>query len=59
MFPTRTGLDMPPRQPRSISGGSRSVNDAGLQTAGVNAIMHLIVGPNADQYAAEMAGQFA
>jgi len=25
----------------------------------VNAIMHLIVGPNADQYAAEMAGQFA
>ncbi len=42
------------------------VNDAGLQTGGVNGIMrmpdhilHLIVGPNADQYAAEMAGQLA
>ena len=42
------------------------VNDAALQTAGVNAIMrlpnrilHLIVGLNADQYAAEMAGQLA
>jgi PTS system glucose-specific IIC component len=42
------------------------VNDAGLQTDGVNGIMrmpnhilHLIVGPNADQYAAEMAGQLA
>jgi hypothetical protein len=59
MFPTRTGLDMLPRQPRSISGGSRSVNDTGLQTAGVNVNMHLIVCPNADQYAAEMAGQLA
>jgi PTS system glucose-specific IIC component len=42
------------------------VNDAGLQTDGVNGIMrmpdhilHLIVGRNADQYAAEMAGQLA
>ena len=42
------------------------VNDAALQTAGVNAIMrlpnrilHLIVGLNADQYAAEIAGQLA
>jgi PTS system glucose-specific IIC component len=42
------------------------VNDAALQTAGVNGVMrlpnrilHLIVGPNADQYAAEMAGQLA
>jgi PTS system glucose-specific IIC component len=42
------------------------VNDAALRSAGVDAIMHLphrilhlIVGPNADQYAAEMAGQMA
>jgi glucose PTS system EIICB or EIICBA component len=42
------------------------VNDVGLQSAGVDGIMrlpnhilHLIVGPNADQYAAEMAGQLA
>lgn len=42
------------------------VNEADLQKAGVAAVMHLpgrilhlIVGPNADQYAAEMAGQMA
>jgi PTS system glucose-specific IIC component len=42
------------------------VNDDALKTAGVNCMMrlpdrilHLIVGPNADQYAAEMAGQLA
>jgi glucose PTS system EIICB or EIICBA component len=51
---------------RVVVGDDAQVNDAGLQTAGVNAIMHLpnhilhlIVGPNADQYAAEMAGQLA
>ena len=49
---------------RVVVGDEGQVNDAALQTAGVNAIMrlpnrilHLIVGLNADQYAAEMAGQ--
>lgn len=49
---------------RVIVGDDKRVNESELQTAGVNAvmrlpnrIMHLIVGPNADQYAAEMAGQ--
>ncbi len=51
---------------RVVVGDDRQVNDATLQTAGVNAvmrlpnrIMHLVVGSNADQYAAEMAGQLA
>jgi PTS system glucose-specific IIC component len=51
---------------RVVVGNEGQVNDAALQTAGVNGvmrlpnrIMHLIVGPNADQYAAEMAGQLA
>jgi PTS system glucose-specific IIC component len=51
---------------RVVVGDDQRVNDTGLQTAGVNAIMHLpnhilhlIVGLNADQYAAEMAGQLA
>jgi PTS system glucose-specific IIC component len=42
------------------------VNEGELKTAGVdgimrlpNQILHLIVGPNADQYAAEMSGQMA
>jgi glucose PTS system EIICB or EIICBA component len=49
-----------------VVGNEGQVNDAAHQTAGVNGIMrlpnrilHLIVGPNADQYAAEMAGQLA
>jgi len=51
---------------RVVVGNEKQVNDAALQTAGVdgvmrlpNQILHLIVGPNADQYAAEMAGQLA
>jgi PTS system glucose-specific IIC component len=51
---------------RVVVNNEGRVNDAGLQTAGVDGIMrlpnhilHLIVGPNADQYAAEMAGQLA
>jgi PTS system glucose-specific IIC component len=51
---------------RVVVNNEGQVNDAGLQTAGVdgilrlpNHILHLIVGPNADQYAAEMAGQLA
>jgi PTS system glucose-specific IIC component len=51
---------------RVVVGSEGQVNDAALQTAGVNGIMrlpnrilHLIVGANADQYAAEMAGQLA
>jgi PTS system glucose-specific IIC component len=51
---------------RVVVNNEGQVNDAGLQTAGVDGIMrlpnhilHLIVGPNADQYAAEMAGQLA
>jgi PTS system glucose-specific IIC component len=51
---------------RVIVGNEGQVDDAALQAAGVNGIMrlpnrilHLIVGPNADQYAAEMAGQLA
>jgi PTS system glucose-specific IIC component len=51
---------------RVVVNNEGQVNDASLQTAGVDAIMrlpnkilHLIVGPNADQYAAEMAGQLA
>ena len=51
---------------RIIVGNEGPVDDAALQAAGVNGIMrlpnrilHLIVGPNADQYAAEMAGQLA
>ena len=51
---------------RVVVGDERRVDAPALQTAGVNAIMrlsnrvlHLIVGPNADQYAAEMAGQLA
>ena len=51
---------------RIVVKSTEQVNDASLQTAGVdgilrlpNHILHLIVGPNADQYAAEMAGQLA
>jgi PTS system glucose-specific IIC component len=51
---------------RVVVGSEGQVNDKALQTAGVDAIMrlpnqimHLIVGQNADQYAAEMAGQMA
>lgn len=49
---------------RVVLGDDTQLNDSELQTAGVYAIMrlpnrvlHLIVGPNADQYAAEMSGQ--
>lgn len=49
---------------RVVLGDETQLNDSELQTAGVYAIMrlpnrvlHLIVGPNADQYAAEMSGQ--
>jgi PTS system glucose-specific IIC component len=49
---------------RVLVGDELEVNEAELRAAGVNAIMrlpgrilHLIVGPNADQYAAEMAAQ--
>jgi PTS system glucose-specific IIC component len=51
---------------RVVVNNDGQVNDAGLETAGVegimhlpNHILHLIVGSNADQYAAEMAGQLA
>jgi PTS system glucose-specific IIC component len=51
---------------RVIVGNERHVNEDDLKTAGVdgvmrlpNQILHLIVGPNADQYAAEMAGLLA
>jgi glucose PTS system EIICB or EIICBA component len=51
---------------RVIVGNEKRVSEAELQTAGVvaimrlpNQILHLIVGSNADQYAAEMAGQLA
>ncbi len=51
---------------RVIVGNEKHVSEAELKTAGVDAIMHLpnqilhlIVGPNADQYAAEMGGQLA
>jgi glucose PTS system EIICB or EIICBA component len=51
---------------RVVVDDEREVNDMQLQNAGVDAIMrlpdrilHLIVGPNADQYAAEVAGQLA
>jgi PTS system glucose-specific IIC component len=51
---------------RVVVGNEGQVNEPALQAAGVNGIMrlpnrilHLIVGPNADQYAAEMAGGLA
>ena len=51
---------------RVVVGNEKSVSEAELETAGVLGVMrlpekilHLIVGPNADQYAAEMAGQLA
>jgi PTS system glucose-specific IIC component len=51
---------------RVIVADDSQVDEAELQTSGVdgvmrlpNQIMHLIVGPNADQYAAEMHGQLA
>jgi glucose PTS system EIICB or EIICBA component len=51
---------------RVVVGDEGRVDEPALQTAGVNGLMrlpnrvlHLIVGPNADQYAAEMAGQMA
>jgi len=49
-----------------VVGDEGRVDATALQTAGTNGLMrlpnrvlHLIVGPNADQYAAEMAGQLA
>ncbi len=51
---------------RVVVGNEKSVSEAELETAGVLGVMrlpekilHLIVGPNADQYAPEMAGQLA
>jgi PTS system glucose-specific IIC component len=51
---------------RVIVGNEKHVSEGDLKTAGVegvmhlpNQILHLIVGPNADQYAAEMAGLLA
>jgi PTS system glucose-specific IIC component len=51
---------------RVVVGNEKHVSEAELKRAGVdgvmrlpNQILHLIVGPNADQYAAEMAGQLA
>jgi glucose PTS system EIICB or EIICBA component len=51
---------------RVVLGDTKEVMDTALRTAGVNGVMrlhnqilHLIVGLNADQYAAEMAGQLA
>ena len=51
---------------RVMVGNEKNVNESDLRAAGVdgimrlpNQILHLIVGPNADQYAAEMAGQIA
>lgn len=51
---------------RVVVGDQERIDPAALATAGVNGLMrlpgrvlHLIVGPNADQYAAEMAGQLA
>lgn len=51
---------------RVVLGDDARIDEPALQQAGVNALMrlpgkvlHLIVGPNADQYAAEMAGQMA
>jgi PTS system glucose-specific IIC component len=51
---------------RVVVDDDREVNETQLQEAGVDAIMrlpnrilHLIVGPNADQYAAEVAAQVA
>jgi PTS system glucose-specific IIC component len=51
---------------RVVVSDAGKVSDTALQTAGVDGIMrlpdrviHLVVGLNADQYAAEMAGQMA
>jgi PTS system glucose-specific IIC component len=51
---------------RVVLSNDKHVNEADLKAAGVdgvmrlpNQILHLIVGPNADQYAAEMGGQLA
>jgi PTS system glucose-specific IIC component len=51
---------------RVVVGDTKEVTDTALRTAGAdgvmrlhNQILHLIVGLNADQYAAEMAGQLA
>ena len=51
---------------RVVVGDDKRVSESGLAQAGVDGVMrlpnhvlHLIVGPNADQYAAEMAGQLA
>lgn len=51
---------------RVVVGDESRIDATALQTAGANGLMHLpnrvlhlIVGPNADQYAAEMAGQLA
>jgi PTS system glucose-specific IIC component len=51
---------------RVVVGDDKRVSEPGLAQAGVDAVMrlpnhvvHLIVGPNADQYAAEMSGQLA
>jgi PTS system glucose-specific IIC component len=51
---------------RVVVGDEGRIDEPALQTAGMqglmrlrNRVLHLIVGPNADQYAAEMAGQMA
>ncbi len=51
---------------RVVVGSERPISEGELKAAGVegvmrlpNQILHLIVGPNADQYAAEMAGLLA
>lgn len=51
---------------RVVVGDEGHIDEPALQTAGMqglmrlpNHVLHLIVGPNADQYAAEMAGQLA
>ena len=51
---------------RLVIGNAGSVDEGALQAAGVMGVMrlanqtlHLIVGLNADQYAAEMQGQLA
>jgi PTS system glucose-specific IIC component len=51
---------------RVVVGNEKHVSESELKMAGVdgimrlpNQILHLIVGPNADQYAAEMAGELA
>ena len=51
---------------RVVVGNDAQVSDDGLRAAGVNAVMrlpnhviHLVVGPNAERYALEVAAQLA